>query len=600
MEKNIVKFTNQQKTAEVNSGTTIAEAARMAGLKLDLVCGGTGKCGKCAVVVITDSGQKKVLACQAKITESMEIILPDELIAAEIVILTGTDLEEVIKKPAVQKVFIPKRAVPEPECSGDWQRLTQYLGESAPKEVELSLLRRLPSLMRNRKLTGITLVQSTEKLLSIEEEDTTDSLYGMAIDIGTTSVAGYLYDLNSGEKVAISSALNGQVAEGADVMSRIMAASTQDGLERLQQLIVNTINDVIENAAIKADIKSMDIYQLVLVGNTTMQHLFFALTPEYLGRSPFTAVNQGEITIKSSEAGININPEGLVTFLPLIGGFVGADTTGVVLATGMYQHDKYRLMIDIGTNGEIVLGNKDKMLACSTAAGPALEGAGIGFGMRGTDGAIERVEINDAGVKLKVIGNTKVKGICGSGLVDLAAELLRVNIIDEKGKLLSAEEFLQFGSEALASRLKEVDGKRVFVIASGQETDSGNDVYLSQGDIRSLQLAKGAIFTGCMILLEEYGIKGEDLEEIMLAGAFGNYIDVKNAQAIGLLPDFIGVPVRPVGNGAGGGAQLALLSEDIRKIARDMIGSIDHVELATHREFQDRFIMSLGFDITHN
>jgi uncharacterized 2Fe-2S/4Fe-4S cluster protein (DUF4445 family) len=284
-----------------------------------------------------------------------------------------------------------------------------------------------------------------------------------------------------------------------------------------------------------------------------------------------------------------------VTFLPLIGGFVGADTTGVILATGMYQSEKLKLMIDIGTNGEIVLGNKEKMLACSTAAGPALEGAGIGFGMRGTDGAIERVNFIDGKVELQVIGNTKIKGICGSGLVDLAAEMLRAGIIDKKGKMLSREEFLASGDERLADRLREIDGRRVFIIAEGEETAGGEVIYLSQQDVRSLQLAKGAIYTGCLILLEEYGVTGEELEEIMLAGAFGNYIDVKKAQLIGLIPDFAGVTVRPIGNGAGAGAQLALLSTELKDTASKMMEKICHIELATHMEFQERFIMSLNF-----
>ncbi|MBS4024870.1 MAG: DUF4445 domain-containing protein [Clostridia bacterium] len=595
MNKVVVNFARQKKQVEVEQGVTIATACRQAGIKLDLVCGGKGKCGKCSVDIKTAAGEKKVLACQEKVTETMDVIISDKSIAGEIVVLTGADLGEIVRKPGIKKVFVPRKELPEPECYGDWQRLTDYVGQGAPTQVQLPLLRRLPGLLRNRKLPGITLVQWENQLLELEEGDTTHRLFGIAVDIGTTSIAGYLFDLNTGERLVISSALNGQVAEGADVMSRIVAAGTGAGLEHLQQLVAETINRVIDEAATEAGVNVDEIYQVLLVGNTTMQHLFFGLTPEYLGRSPFMAVHQGELNISCQEAGIEINPRGIVTFLPLIGGFVGADTTGVILATGMYQSEKLKLMIDIGTNGEIVLGNKEKMLACSTAAGPALEGAGIGFGMRGTDGAIERVNFIDGKVELQVIGNTKIKGICGSGLVDLAAEMLRAGIIDKKGKMLSREEFLASGDERLADRLREIDGRRVFIIAEGEETAGGEVIYLSQQDVRSLQLAKGAIYTGCLILLEEYGVTGEELEEIMLAGAFGNYIDVKKAQLIGLIPDFAGVTVRPIGNGAGAGAQLALLSTELKDTASKMMEKICHIELATHMEFQERFIMSLNF-----
>jgi uncharacterized 2Fe-2S/4Fe-4S cluster protein (DUF4445 family) len=595
MKKVVINFAGQNKQVEVEEGISIAAACRQAGIRLDLVCGGRGKCGKCAVDIKTVNEEKKVLACQEKVLEAMDVMIPDEIIAAEIVVLTGTDLGEIVKKPGIKKLFVPRKEVPEPECYGDWQRLADYLGPGAPVHIQLPLLRRLPGLLRNRQISGITLVQWGEQLLDIEEGDAAHRLFGIAVDVGTTTIAGYLYDLNTGERLAVSSALNGQVAEGADVMSRIVAAGAEGGLERLQQLVADTINRVIAEAAAAAGVNKSEIYQVLLVGNTTMQHLFFGLTTEYLGRSPFMAVHQGEINVFPQEAGVDINPRGIVTFLPLIGGFVGADTTGVILATGMYQSKALKLMIDIGTNGEIVLGNEAKMLACSTAAGPALEGAGIEFGMRGTDGAIEKVKFIDGRVELQVIGNTKIKGICGSGLVDLAAEMLKAGIIDKKGKILTREEFLASGAVRLAERLREINGLKVFVVAEGEETAGGEVIYLSQKDIRSLQLAKGAIYTGCIILLEEYGVLGEELEEIMLAGAFGNYIDVGKAQLIGLIPNFSGVPVRPIGNGAGAGAQLALLSTELKEAASNMLIKIDHIELATHKEFQERFIMSLNF-----
>jgi uncharacterized 2Fe-2S/4Fe-4S cluster protein (DUF4445 family) len=299
--------------------------------------------------------------------------------------------------------------------------------------------------------------------------------------------------------------------------------------------------------------------------------------------------------MRASEIGICLAQEGIVEFMPLIGSFIGADTTAAVIAADMERAKDIRLLIDLGTNGELVIGNRDKLLATSAAAGPAMEGAGIARGMRAADGAIEQVSITREGVELQVIGDAKAVGICGSGLVDLIAEMVNVGLIEENGRLRSAEEFLGIGgSPALASRLFADGEERAFAVATGDQTEDGQTLALYQRDIRALQLSKGAIAAAAQMLIEEYGIETDQIREILMAGAFGNYIDVGSARRIGLIPDFDGVPVRSIGNAAGMGAQLYLLSESKQKDAKKAARNTPHVDLAGRTDFTMTFAMHMA------
>lgn len=585
-----VTFMPQKITAHYPPGTKISAAAEAAGLPLDLVCGGRGRCGKCTVLVEEEGREaREVLACQEELTAHASVHIPARLLKKDAVILTGGTLGRVRLDPVIKKVFLPAAKLKEYESDGDFERLKLALEIHGLTPPSLQALRSLSARLRSRR--GATAVIFQDILASLEEGDTTGDFYGLAVDIGTTTVAAYLYDLSTGSQVSVASALNRQNTVGADVMSRIDAAMTEEGLSRLHGLIMETLEGVLQEAAGEAGISPGQVYLVTLVGNSTMQHLFCRLSPYYLGRSPFTSTILHKLTLPAAELPLSLNPAGYVVFLPLIGGFVGADTTGVLLASKVRNSKKLRMVIDIGTNGEIVLGNRDRLLACSTAAGPALEGAGITFGMRGTDGAIEDLYIASDEVFLKTIGRQKAAGICGSGLVACLAEMLRVGMVKPNGRLLSREEFLAAGgSPKLASSLEEVEEQRVFRL-----TSAGKGIYISQGDIRAVQLAKGAISTGVNILMEELDISGDDVAEILLAGAFGNYIDVGKGQAMGLIPDLPRVPVRPVGNAAGAGAQKALLSRESLKEADRITAAVRHVELASHPKFQDRFIAALSF-----
>lgn len=578
--------------------TLISDAARQAGLKMNLVCGGKGRCGKCKVTLEHASGGKEgVLACQEKIINNCTVHIPASLLSNQIIVMTKSSYPKTKLDPFVKKYYADCQSLTIPDIKGDWERLKSALGKPALSSPPLSVLRNLSQIIRNPH--GCTIVVCDRGVLAIEEGDTTGDLYGMAIDIGTTTVASYLIDLNSGNTVAVASSLNKQNQEGADVMSRIKAAE-EGRLDNLHQLIIETINDLIAQACLDAKISPAFIYSITLVGNTTMQHLLLGLSPKHLGRTPFSSTHLGPVAVCAEELHLNTNSQGHVKFLPLISGFVGADTTAVILATGLNRSSKLRLAIDIGTNGEIVLGNSKGMIACSTAAGPALEGAGITFGMRAAPGAIEDVVIENDSIQLKVIGNSKPLGICGSGFISAVAEMLKSGVLHPSGRLRSREEFLHTnGNATLAERLIDQNGERRFILGLKDKNNPDTDIYLSQKDIRALQLAKGAIYTGISLLLDEKGISGQEIFEILLAGAFGSHIDIEKAKRIGLLPAFPGVPVKAVGNAAGAGAQKALISRRSFRDAQKTALAVQHLDLASHPKFQIHFIKSLTFPEVH-
>ncbi|MCG0274621.1 MAG: ASKHA domain-containing protein [Thermosediminibacteraceae bacterium] len=581
----------------IDESETIASACAFAGFPLDQVCGGRGTCGKCKVEIIKNGEKREVLACQEKVSDELIVLLNKDQLSKKLSILTESDLIPVEFEPAVKKVFIEKESLKTPPCSGDWENIRTLL-DADIKTPSLELLQKLSNILHKPDINGITFTYWNNELIDLDVNNTSKDLYGFAIDVGTTTVVAYFYNLHTGERVGIYSALNGQVSEGADVISRILACiNNPSGLAKLQEKILDTINQLIEQAVNEHHIDNSDIYYVALCGNSAMQHLFLGLNPEYLGKSPFTSTTTSGVVAKAKQLNININPNAIVHFLPLIGGFVGADTLAVLLSLPEADHMGYRLVIDLGTNGEIVVGNKDRMLAASTAAGPALEGGGIQFGMRGTTGAIERVNIQNGSVNVKVIGGVKPVGICGSGLIDAVAEMLRVGIITETGKLLKKEEYLNTCPpeyRALADRLETINGMNCFVLATEEQSQNGQKIYITQKDIRAVQLAKSAIYTGCNLLVQEYGIKPEQINEILIAGAFGNYIDIEKGQYIGLLPSW-GVPTRSIGNAAGAGVQLFMLSKEIREKANDIQRKVTHIELAASPHFQNEFVKNMKF-----
>jgi uncharacterized 2Fe-2S/4Fe-4S cluster protein (DUF4445 family) len=451
------------------------------------------------------------------------------------------------------------------------------------------MLREIPSILRKSKFK-VTLVLDGNELIGIEPGDTTKKNYGVAVDIGTTTVVSTVVDLNTGNDLAVASALNTQATHGADVISRInYATESEHGLDELGDRVVHVINQITEYACAEARIDCKNVYEVTVVGNTTMTHLFLKVPASNLSVMPYIGVFSDPVEATASEIGFNINPKANVYVLPNIAGFVGADTVGVILASALNRSETIKLAIDIGTNGEVALGSYKKLLTCSTAAGPAFEGAMITHGMRGASGAIERVQLEDRPV-YQVINGGKPIGICGSGLIDVVAEMLRLGIVDETGRMTPPDE-LDISPE-LKTYIRRSDEYGPHLVL--YESD-GQKVVITQRDIRQVQLAKGAIKAGIEILMRKLGIKLEDISEVLLAGAFGNYIKKENAIRLGLIPNFPLDKVHFIGNAAEAGAKMALMSKEAREEAVRISKGTEYVELATDPNFQNEFMEAMMF-----
>lgn len=598
------------KTIWVETGQTLQQALAENVAVLETPCGGKGTCGKCRLEVLAgareltpaeerllsaeEAARGVRLACQVVITGDMAIKLPEELDYA--IRKTGlVDLTQVIPlESSIRKVYLE---LPRPSLDDqrdDWERLCGCLGLTRPG-VGISVLRDLPRVLRQAewKVTGVL---RGEEVLAVEAGDTTGDCYGVAFDLGTTTVVGSLIDLNRGRQAGVASGTNAQSIYGADVISRINYADSEpDGLQNLQEKIRGVINEILAELQKKTGIGREQIYEATVVGNTTMHHLFLGLYPAYIARAPYIPALMQPYEIKARELGINIHSEGIIHVIPNIAGYVGADTVGVLLATRIDQSPEIKLVIDIGTNGELVMGSRDRLYACSTAAGPAFEGAQIKFGMRAATGAIEGVRIENDEVILQVIGDSPPRGICGSGLIDVIAEMLKAGIIDTTGRILPPEELEGKLGPGLLGRIRPGDNGNEFVLAESGQTAHQQAVAITQKDIRELQLAKGAIMAGIQILKKELGITDEELAEIQLAGAFGSYIKRESARTIGLVPHLPLERINSIGNAAGVGSQLALISASARQEAASLARMVEYIELSSRADFQEEFMKALYF-----
>jgi uncharacterized 2Fe-2S/4Fe-4S cluster protein (DUF4445 family) len=620
MKKHKVIFQPSGKSGEINDGTTLLEAARRLGVRIESICGGKGMCGKCRVRVeeggfgssgmdskmshlsaFTDSERKFIgssdspgtrLACECRVHGDVKIFVPEASRAGKQVVRKGAREVSVLLQPAVRKYFVQLNPPSLQDMGeGDQERLknalqTQYGLSSL--SVDYVVLKGIQETLRRGEWSVTATVWRGKEVVKLEP-GFVESAYGLALDVGTTTVAGYLCDLNTGKVVATESAINPQVAYGEDVMSRITyAMSNPDGLAVMQAAIRDCVNGIIERLAGGVGGRQ-SILDMTIVFNTVMHHIFLGINPVNIGVAPFIPGVERPMNVKARELGININPSSYVHVLPVVAGFVGPDNVGVLIAEEPYKSDEKVLIIDIGTNGELLLGGKDGVSSASCATGPAFEGAQIKFGMRAAEGAIESVKIDPETKEplLNVIGggSVKPKGICGSGVIDAVAELFKAGIIDKTGR---------FVMDPITGRVRrDASGKPEYVLAWKDETALETDITVTQADVRAVQLAKGALYAGAKLLMRKMGV--EKVDKVILAGAFGSYINKESALTLGMFPNCALENIYAVGNAAGDGAVMALINTGKREEAEIEARKLKYMEIAMEPDFQEEFFAAMDF-----
>lgn len=603
MRKVEVTYLPSGKTAHVPEGTTLFNAAHWAGLPIDSTCGGRGTCGKCQVRLITeapeptpadhrhlvqdqiDSGWR--LSCQHSIDSDAECEVP-RLMRTPKAATMGVG-RFVLLEPNVQKHYLEMEIGSLEDARSHLTRIREALAvEGLEVACGPGLFPRLARAMAddNHRVTATVV---GDHLVDVDAGDTRGAMFGVSVDIGTTTVVATLVDLCAGAPVAIESTINRQAPFGADVIARMGHAMTGvEAMADLESAVKDTVNGLIDDACAAAGVAPEAVYELVVVGNATMLHLFLGVDPRSIALAPFVATFLEPQDLRAGEIGIHIHPDGRVALLPSIGAYVGADITGDIVATGIARDERLRLLVDVGTNGEIVLGSAARVVATAAPAGPAFEGGQILHGMRATDGAIEGVVLERGEVELQVIGGVDLTplGICGSGLIDIVAQLRVCGLLKENGILMTAEEAAAQG-HPLASSIVDLDGVRAFAVTP--------DVRLTQLDIRELQSAKGAIATGIEVAMNALQLEADDLEEVMLAGSFGTYINPESARVVGLVPAVPVERIKAVGNTASEGAKMVLMSFREREIASEIPAFVEYLELSGAEDFNDMFIRNLAF-----
>jgi len=602
------------KRLEGERGENLLRFLASQGYPLPSACGGQGSCGKCRVLIReglkppTEAEQAHLsqaqlargwrLACQQWLDRDLVLELPS--LEAEEALRAKERLEEEFQlvpgapkfelDPGIERVYL-ELPPPGPEDQRpDTLRLQEGLGRKL--SFPLGVLRRLPGVLREGDFK-VTLTLEGGRILNIEPGRTERPPLGLALDLGTTTLAGYLLDLSTGRELALRSLANPQVSFGADVISRIRhvrergEGESEEGLRELQAAVISGANALIEQLCQATGADPAQIYKVTVVGNPTMVHLFLGIDPRGIDHSPYIPVLRDGLSLRAEELGLKVNPEARVYILPAVSGYVGADITAGVLLCGLHRREELSLFVDLGTNAEIVLGNRERLLACSTPAGPAFEGARIKHGMSALPGAIAHAHLNDDRLELEVIGGGPPRGICGSGLIDLVAELCKAGLIDPQGRLLPRDGL------PLGSRVTPDEGgrPRFLVTADGEH----GPIYLTQQDIRELQLAKGAIRAGVELILREWGAAPDEVEVVYLAGAFGSYVRRESVLAIGMLPPLPVEKLKPVGNAAGQGAIMALLNRGALEELQKLTERMEYLELSYRSDFNEAFIRSLHF-----
>lgn len=596
-----VVFQPLGKRSTLGPGMSLLDGARLCGVFVPSICGGRGKCGKCKVRVRDPSaleppsqaetdllGKQDLtrgirLACMALPRRNLTVEIPEESRqAAPDILVEGLEYQITID-PTVTKHYVVLEPPTLDDPLADFERLRRALAKIGldVEEESISSLVRGPDLMRAAEWRVTAAVWNSRRLIRVEPGDVTRRALGAAVDVGTTTIVCYLVDLLSGRTVSTDSVLNPQIPYGEDVVTRLAYARTgRENASRLHNLVASSVSRLISSCCRQQGVRTSDVFDVCIVGNTVMHHIALGLPTAYLGVSPFSPVVRRSLDLTAQVVGLKLNPDTPVHALPTLAGYVGADTCAVILASRIYEATETSMAIDIGTNGEIVLGDSSGLTVCSCAAGPALEGAHIRFGMRAAQGAIQRVKIEGDHVSLKTIGNTPPSGLAGAGIIDAVAAMRRDGALGEDGRFRDHP------------RVRQGDGMKEFVLARADQTGIGMDIVMTQRDIREVQLAKAAIHSGASTLMEYLDKDPEEISALYVAGAFGNFIDFTSAKIIGLIPDIPLDRLRFIGNGAAAGAKLALLSRSLREVSNHIAEKIRYVELTCATNFTKNYMDS--------
>lgn len=599
-----LQFTPSGQDVRVPPGVSVFDAASWNGLAIDSTCGGHGTCKKCKIQIL--EGEVPVsrldiraftpeqlndgwrLACMARANGNLKVEVPP-LSTRPKAATVGVG-RQVILRPAIQKRYIE---LTEPTLSDqrtDIERIADAL-DDLNVNADLDVLRTLPTILRKSNFQ-VTAVISDEDLIAVESGDTSAVNFAVAIDLGTTTVVATLLDLGTGTPVAVKSMLNKQQPFGADVISRISATMMDpDALGVMQRLGLETLNELIAEVCDEAGISINNVYEVAIAGNATMIHLLLGVDPEPIGVAPFIMAVKEWPEYTAAQIGLAVHPGARTYLFPAFGAYVGGDIVAGALATGMDRDKRVRLLIDVGTNCEIVLSNGDQILTTAAPAGPAFEAASIACGMRAADGAIEVVQIKDDALHLGVIGDAEPVGLCGSGLVDAVYVLHKSGLLDDSGRFASDDVAAEIAPNLSKNLITRETGDRIFVL---HWTDGEPTVFLSQRDVRELQFAKASIATGWRMLLDEVGLKDNDVQQVLLAGSFGSYLSPASAVGIGLVPKMPVVRIVSAGNVAGEGAKMVLLSSTERSGAQTLLNEVQYVELSDREDFQEKFVVELA------
>ncbi len=604
-----VHFLPADISIQVEEGATIADAAQRAEVFINNLCGGEGVCGKCRVQVAQGRAPADehargffsqdeimkgyVLACQTEVHDDLEIVIPPESRMEDSKIMTGGADEETGTSeynPIVKKIYLELPPPTSEDNVPDIERISRELRKQFgwhTFDIPLDCLQNLSDKLRQNdwKVT-VTIARKgdTYRILKIDALDTSAANYGAAIDVGTTTIVVQLVDLTTGALLGSEGCHNQQATYGEDVISRVIFACGKGGLDPVQKAVIKNINQLIKKLCQEKDIPMDEITSLVAAGNTTMSHFLLGLSPCSIRLDPYVPTADEFPQIRAQEIGIQINPRGVLETIPCVASYVGGDIVSGVMSCGIPEHEEVRGLIDIGTNGEIAIGNKDWLVCCSASAGPAFEGGGTRCGMRAIKGAIEKVKISEGQLSYQTIGNAKPRGICGSGLIDCIYELVKNGIIDPGGK---------FQRDRADDRFKIEDNIAEYTIAYDDESETGAAIVITESDIDNLIKSKGAVFAAIKSLTDYIGLGFDMIETFYVAGGFGSYLDIGKSIAIGLLPDIPKERIQFIGNSSLTGARKCLLSEAAMEMCINVSRSMTNIELSTYQPFTDEYIAAL-------